>query len=81
MFGTPDRSGGIGRDDLGGHEPVEEHADGGEVLLDSGGGAGMSLDIDGDGHRLDLAEREGTCLAPAEKLAHGLGVGGPGVGL
>ena len=38
------------------------------------------LDVRGDDDGLDLAELEDAArLAPAEELAHGVGVGGPGV--
>ena len=41
VFGAADRMGGVDGDDLAGNQPVEEHADGGELLLDRGLGVGL----------------------------------------
>jgi hypothetical protein len=68
-------------EDLARDQPVEEGADGGEVLLDRGVGQALlePLDIAGDVDRLDVLERQAVVLAPAKELGDGLGIGGPGV--
>jgi hypothetical protein len=50
MFWAAHRVGGTGTDDLACHQPVEEHADGGQLLLCRGFGIGLLelLDIRGD---------------------------------
>ena len=61
---------GLSVDDLADDEPVEEHADGGEVLLDRGLGVAVLelLDVPGDGHRFDRLEiRVALALAPGKK--------------
>ena len=55
---------GLKCDDAAGGQPVEQHADGGEVLLDGGGGQRFRtrrelLDIGGDVHRLDAGQGQG----------------------
>ena len=53
-----------------GHQPVEQHADAGEVLLDGRRGAfpAQLLDIGGDMHRLHVGERVmPLLLAPAQE--------------
>ena len=60
VFGASDRGGRIEGQELAGHQPVEKHLDGGQVLLPGGVGAGMAFDIGGDGHRLDVAEGKAT---------------------
>ena len=56
MLRPPDRVGRVDGHDLAGHQPVEEHADGGEVLLDRGLGVALleKLDVGGHGHGLYL---------------------------
>ena len=51
------------------------------MLLAGGVRSAVALDVGGDGHRLDLGEREAASLAPPEELTDGLGVGGPGIGV
>jgi hypothetical protein len=53
----PDGMSGIGGNDLAGHQPVEEHAKAGEMLLDGGGGAFPLhlFDVSCDMNRLDVA--------------------------
>ncbi len=41
VLGTADTGGGVGVDDMSGDEPVEEHSEGGQVLLDGGLGLGL----------------------------------------
>jgi hypothetical protein len=67
--------------DAAGSQPVEEHADGGQVLLDGGGGflASNQLDVGGDVQRLDGGQGQAVLLAPLEEIAGGTGVGFAGV--
>ena len=62
----------IGRDDLASHQPVEQHADGGQVLLDRRLLKILAerLDIGGDTQRLDTRLRSGDGLGwgPLRKL-------------
>ena len=62
-------------------EPVEEHPERREVLLDGRRRArpGELLDVGRDHHRLDLVEREAPALAPPGEPAHGREVGEAGV--
>ena len=67
-----------------GDEPVEQHADRGEVLLDGRGAvaAAENLDIGGDVMRAHRRKRRDALgIEPGEERAHGDGVGGAGVGL
>jgi hypothetical protein len=72
-------------DDLADDQPVEQRADGGEVLLDGGRGQRFvralqqQLDVAGDMDGLDVFERQAAGVAPVEELADGLGVGCAGV--
>ena len=63
----------VGRHDLAGDQPIEEHPDGGQMLFD--GRLGMvlhqQLDIRRHVHRLNLVERERPTLAPGRELRHG----------
>ena len=64
--------GGVGSDDLADHEPVEQHAHRGQVLLDRGCRVGLPelLDVGGDVDRLEAAElAQAAHLAPAEEAA------------
>ena len=72
----------IGRHDLAGDQPVEEHADTGQVLLDRGRRPFrlQGLDVGGDMHRLHILQPAKTALlAPDEEGARRPGVGRPGV--
>ena len=57
----------VDRDDLASDEPVEEHPDGGEVLLDAGLRHRFAevLDVGGNVNRLGLFERELPAFAPS----------------
>ena len=74
--------GGIGCDDLADDQPVEQHADGGEVLLDGRLLEVLAerLDVGRDMHRLDVGElAELVALAPGEEAPAGVEVGRAGV--
>jgi len=84
----PGRSGAKGGERIAGHkglagnQPVEQHANAGEMLFDGRGRVfGLQpFDVGGDVDRLDLAERgDPLPFAPAQKHAGGAGVGGAGV--
>ena len=65
-------------DDLAGHQPVEEHADCGEVLLDARLGkiSATALDVAGDDCWSDLFQRSDAArLTPTEEVRDGAGVG------
>ena len=79
VLGSSDGGGGVCGDDLADNEPVEELADGGEVLFHRRRGAPVALDVGGDVDGLDALERKRAELAPLEELPHGAAVGGPGV--
>ena len=69
-------------EDLADDQPVEQHADRGEVLLDGRlGGRGLQrLDIGGDVDRLDVDELDdAVLLEPGEEMAGGPVIGHPGV--
>ena len=61
VLGAPDRARGVEGQDLADDEPVEEHPQRREVLLDGRGRArpGELLDVGRDHHRLDLVESRG----------------------
>ena len=63
----------IRRHDLADDEPVEQHSDRGQVLLDGrlGSDGTKLLDVSGDVHRLDPLERKFFRLAPNRKLRRG----------
>ena len=78
VLGAAHRMGRIGRDDLAGDQPVEKHADGGEVLLDRRllEILGHCLDIGGDVQRLDSGDlADGVLVAPGEEPAAGRDAG------
>ena len=67
-----DRVGRVGGDDLAGDQPVEQHADGGQVLLDRRLLEILAerLDVGGDVQRLDVGElADLVVLAPGEEPA------------
>ena len=67
----PHGRGGVHREDLVDDEPVAEHADRGQVLLDGRDRPGVSTDVGGDVERGDRTEAEASGLAPRQKLPHG----------
>ena len=69
MPGTPYRAGRIEGHHLANHEPVEQHPDGRQVLLDGRRGVDRRqlLDVRGHQHRLDLLKRQALGLAPIGK--------------
>ena len=75
MLRTPHRMGRIGGDDLAGDQPVEQHADGGEVLLDRRLFKILAerLDIRGDMQRLDIGDLADLVpVAPGEEPHDGV---------
>ena len=62
---------GVHREDLADDEPVAEHADGGQVLLDRGRRAGVGPDVGRHVQRRDRLERQAPRLAPSQELPHG----------
>ena len=83
MLGAADRARGVERQDLADDEPVEEHPQCGEVLLDARRRerAGELLDVGRDHHGLDLVEGEASTFAPFGEAAHGREVGEARVGV
>ena len=74
----------IGVQDVARHQPIEQHADRGQVLLHGGLGVGAAelLDVGGDVHGRHPGEVVQTPLrAPGGEALDGLEVGAPGVGL
>jgi hypothetical protein len=66
----------IGRDDLAGHQPIEQHAYGRELLLDRrcGNLVLQLLYISGDVMGPDRGRRQATIFAPGEEPGAGPGV-------
>lgn len=66
---------------LPGHQPVEEHFDGGQVLLHGRVGEpdGEALDVGGNVDRPDVVQRQTALLAPVEESGNGAEVGLAGV--
>jgi hypothetical protein len=78
------RGGGVDRHDLTRHQPVEQVADGRELLFDGGGGAGPRLPLDPGRHMQGLhgADRHHAGRrAPVEKDPDGMDIGAPSVGV
>ena len=71
--GTPYRAGRIEWHNLADHEPIEQHPDGRQVLLDGRRGVDRRqlLDVCGHQHRLDLLKRQALDLAPIGKPVGG----------
>jgi hypothetical protein len=72
----------IGGDDLAGDQPIDQHADGGQVLLDRRLLKILAerLDIGGDVERLDVGElAEFVAIAPVEEPHDGMVIGRPRV--
>ncbi len=79
---SPVSVGRIHGDDLAGDEPVEQHADGGQMLLDGRLREVLAeaFDIGGDVERFDLVQAaELVAVAPVEEAQHGMVIRGPGV--
>ena len=68
-LGPRTEAAGLKVDDAAAGQPVEQHADGGEVLLDGRGGfgAGELLDVGGDVYRLDAGQGEAVSSHHAKK--------------
>jgi hypothetical protein len=74
MFGPAHRMRRVGGEDLADDEPIEQHANGRQVLLHRRLGSGrlQRLYIGGDMDRLDVGElAELVLLDPGEEVAHG----------
>ena len=83
VFGSADRCGGIGGQDLAHDQVVEQGPEGGEMLLDGGEGIAVLhlLDIGGDGEGSDCSKRQVAGLAPPEETAGRGRVGEAGIGV
>jgi len=69
MLGTPDGSRRVGVEDVAANEPIEQHSQCGQVLLDGRPRTRVLLDIGCDHDRLELFEtREPVIIAPDEEL-------------
>ena len=82
MLRAAHRGGRIDRHDLAGHQPIEQVADRGELLLDGRRRhlAGLRLDPGRDVQRRDLRQRRHAGVgAPGQKLRDGAAVGAPRV--
>jgi hypothetical protein len=82
MLGATDGMRRIGRDDLAGNQPVEQHADGSQVLLDRWFLEVLAerLDIGSDVQRLDIGElADLVMVAPGEEPADRMQIRRPGV--
>ena len=71
VLGPPHGRRRVHRQDLADDEPVAEHADGGQVLLDRGRRPGVGPDVGRHVQRRDCLERQAARLAPGQKLPHG----------
>jgi hypothetical protein len=82
VLGPAHRGGGIAGEDAASDEPIEQHADGGEVLLDGRLRHSLleRLYIGGDVERLDIDQRhDAGGFEPGEEVRHGPVIGHPGV--
>ena len=81
IFGAAHCGGGIYRQDLADHQPVEQHADGGQPLLDGRRRklASEVLDPGGDVHRFDVKQTKAGLVAPIEEFTCGAVIGFAGV--
>ena len=66
----PHRGRRIHREDLADDEPVAEHADGGQVLLDGRDRPGVGPDVGGHVERSYRTQAEASGLAPPQELPH-----------
>ena len=67
----PDGRRRVHRQDLADDEPVAEHADGRQVLLDGGRRPGVGPDVGRHVQRRDRLERQAARIAPRQELPHG----------
>ena len=84
VFGAAHGVGGVYLQNVAGHEPVKEHAQRGQVLLDGGRGARslQVLDEGGDVEGLNVGEPgDAAALAPGVKTPRGTQVGPARVGV
>jgi len=82
VLGSAHRVGRVHGQHLADDQPIEQHADGGEVLLDRRLGRRLlqHLDIGGDVHGLDIGQlTDAVLLDPAEEVAHGPVISDAGV--
>ena len=68
---SPDGRRRVHGEDLADDEPVAEHADGRQVLLDRGRRAGVGPDVGRHVQRRDRLERQPPRIAPGQELPHG----------
>jgi hypothetical protein len=73
----------VGRHHLADHEPIDQHANGGKLLLHARRrGLGLQrLYIGGDVVRPDSAQRQRTAVAPGEETRAAPRISAPGVGV
>ena len=83
VLGAAYRAGRVEIHDAAAGQPVEAHADGGEVLLDGRCRSvfGQRFDVGGDMHWLDAGERQAVPLAPGEEIADGSSICLPRIGV
>ena len=84
VLGPADNRGRIAANHLANNQPIIEHPDRRQVLLDAWRRACLTeiLDVAGDMHRLDgIKTPQPSLLAPAEEFRHRPGIGSPGIGI
>ena len=81
VFGAAHRAGRVERDHLADHQPVEQHADGRQVLFDGRRRIGLRqlLDVGGHHHRLDLLQRQTPGFTPVSEPVGGHQVSHAGI--
>jgi hypothetical protein len=82
VLGAAHRGGGIAGEDSAGDQPIEQHADGGEVLLDGRLRHSLleRLYIGGDVERLDIDQPDDPGgIEPGEEVRDGAVIGHPGI--
>ena len=77
VFGAAHRTGRVEGHDLADNQPIEQHADGRQVLLDGRRRVGLRqlLDVGGHQHRLNPVQRQAPDLAPVGEPVDGRQVG------